>query len=42
MLGTWLGGLVLHRMSDVSFRDWTKYLLSVVGVIYILRGLGLI
>ncbi len=42
MLGTWLGGLVLHRMSDVAFRDWTKYLLSVIGVVYLLRGFGLI
>ena len=41
MFGTWLGGLVLARMTDVSFRDWTKYLLTVIGVVYIARGLGL-
>lgn len=41
MIGTWIGGLVLHRMSDVSFRDWTKYLLTVIGAVYLLRGFGL-
>ena len=42
MLGTWVGGLVLEKMSDISFRSWTKYVLTVIGVIYIARGLGLI
>lgn len=41
MFGTWIGGLVLHRMSDISFRDWTKYLLTVIGAVYLLRGFGL-
>lgn len=41
MVGTWAGGKVLHAMSDVHFRDWTKYILSVIGLIYILRGMGL-
>ena len=41
MVGTWLGGLVLHRMSDISFRDWTKWILSVIGLVYIARGFGL-
>ena len=40
MLGTWIGGKVLDRMNDVSFRDWTKWILSVIGVIYILRAFG--
>lgn len=42
MAGTWLGGLVLHRMSDVSFRDWTKWILSVLGVIYLLRAFSVL
>lgn len=41
MAGTWLGGRVLHAMSDVHFRDWTKYILTVIGVVYIARGMGL-
>ncbi|MAP94666.1 MAG: hypothetical protein CMK07_06915 [Ponticaulis sp.] len=42
MLGTWLGGLVLHRMTDIAFRDWTKYLLTLVGIVYLCRGFGLL
>ncbi len=42
MCGTWLGGKVLHMMTDVHFREWTKYLLTVIGVVYILRGTGVL
>lgn len=42
MVGTWAGGKVSHAMSDVHFRDWTKYILTVIGVVYILRGLGVL
>ncbi len=42
MIGTWLGGKVLHMMTDVSFRDWTKWVLTVIGVVYILRGFGVL
>ena len=42
MIGTWLGGLVLDRLSDVKFRNYTKYVLTVIGVVYLLRAFGVI
>jgi uncharacterized membrane protein YfcA len=40
LIGTWLGGLVLHRMTDVSFREWTKWIVTVTGVVYLVRGVS--
>lgn len=36
--GTWLGGRMLERMTDVSFREWTKWIVTVIGVVYLARG----
>jgi hypothetical protein len=30
---------VLERMTDVSFREWTKWIVTVTGVVYLARGL---
>ena len=38
LTGTWLGGRVLDRMTDVSFREWTKWIVTVIGVVYLVRG----
>ncbi len=38
LLGTWLGGLVLNRMTDANFRQWTKWIVTVTGVVYLVRG----
>ena len=38
MLGTFTGTRVLKRMSDIGFRKYTKWLVSVVGIVYIWRG----
>jgi uncharacterized membrane protein YfcA len=38
LAGTWLGGRVLDRMTDVSFRKWTKWIVTVTGVVYLARG----
>lgn len=38
--GTTLGTRILDRMSDVQFRSWTKWIVTGIGVIYILRGLS--
>jgi uncharacterized membrane protein YfcA len=38
LAGTWLGGRVLDRMTDVSFREWTKWIVTVTGVVYLVRG----
>lgn len=41
MTGTWLGGLVLARMSDVNFKRWMRWLVTVIGVVYLARASGL-
>jgi uncharacterized protein len=38
LLGTWAGGKVLDRMTDVSFRQWTKWIVTVTGAVYLVRG----
>lgn len=40
MAGTWLGGLILHRMTDVNFRQWMKGLVTAIGVVFLLRAVG--
>ena len=42
MTGTWAGGLVLERMSDVNFKRWMKGLVTVIGAVYLARAAGLI
>ena len=42
MLGTFIGTRILKRMSNVGFRSYTKYLVSVIGIVYVWRGLGLL
>lgn len=41
MLATVLGGKILDRMSDVSFVNWTKWILTGVGVLYVGRAVQL-
>ncbi len=41
LLGTYIGTRILHRLSDVGFKSFTKYLVTVVGIIYLWRGLAL-
>ncbi|WP_034387978.1 sulfite exporter TauE/SafE family protein [Hellea balneolensis] len=41
ILGTYVGTRILHRLSDVHFKSYTKYLVTVVGIIYLWRGLTL-
>ncbi|MFT3724897.1 MAG: TSUP family transporter [Hyphomonadaceae bacterium] len=41
LLGTWAGGKVLDRMTDVSFREWTKWIVTATGLVYLARGLWL-
>ncbi len=40
MFGTWLGGLVLERMSDVNFKRWMRWLVTLIGVVYLSRAAG--
>lgn len=36
--GTTLGTRLLNAMSDVQFRNWTKWIVTGIGLIYVLRG----
>ena len=38
MLGTWLGGKVLHRLSDINFRAMLKWILTGLGMIMLIRA----
>lgn len=38
MLGTALGGRLLDRMSDAGFRSATKYVVSAIGVAYLVQA----
>lgn len=38
MLGTVVGGRILDKMSDVNFKRWTKYVVSAVGVMYLIQA----
>ena len=40
--GTSLAGLVLVRMTDVSFRLWSRRITLTVALSYLLRGLWLV
>jgi uncharacterized membrane protein YfcA len=38
LTGTWLGGKVLDRMTDANFREWTKWIVTATGSVYLVRG----
>jgi len=42
ILGTKIGTSLLERFSDVGFRKYTRILVTIVGVIYVWRGLSLL
>lgn len=42
IFGTSLAPYVLHRMTDASFRVWTRWIILVVGVVSLARGLWLL
>ena len=42
MTGTWLGGRVLDRMNDVNFKRWMRWLVTLIGAVYLLRAVGLL
>ncbi|MBL4618199.1 MAG: sulfite exporter TauE/SafE family protein [Robiginitomaculum sp.] len=39
MLGTWGGGKVLNRLNDRSFLQWIKVLVSIIGLVYLIRAI---
>jgi len=40
--GTWAGGHFLKRFSDAGFRTWTRRIVTVIGAIYMARGVMLL
>ncbi|WP_417487646.1 TSUP family transporter [Maricaulis sp.] len=42
IIGTTAGARFLALMSDVQFRQWTKWIVSVIGAIYVIRGIMLL
>lgn len=38
MLGTVLGGRVLDRMSDLNFLKWTRWIVTALGVVYLIQA----
>lgn len=38
MLGAWLGGLVLNRMSDVNFLKYTRWIVTALGAVYLIQA----
>jgi uncharacterized protein len=38
MIGAWLGGMVLDKMSDVNFLKWTRWIVTALGVIYLVQA----
>lgn len=42
LCGTYIGIQILGRLSDISFRSYTRYLVTLVGIIYLIRGMALL
>lgn len=40
LLGTSLGAKVLDRMTDGSFRSWTKWIVTATGLVYLGQGIA--
>ena len=41
MLGTYVGGMILDRMSDVNFKRWTRWIVTAIGATYIAQAIQL-
>lgn len=38
MAGTAVGGVILDRLSDVNFKRWTRLIVTVIGVTYLIQA----
>lgn len=38
MAGTAVGGVILDRLSDVNFKKWTRLIVTVVGITYLVQA----
>ena len=41
MIGAWLGGMVLDKMSDKSFLKWTRWIVTAIGIVYLIQAAAL-
>jgi len=41
MLGAWLGGCVLDRLSDVNFLKYTRWIVTALGAVYLVQAMVL-
>lgn len=39
ILGTRAGNIILQRMTDANFRLWTRWIVTVIGAVYFMRGI---
>ncbi len=42
MLGTHTGNRILQRLTDANFRTWTRWIVTGIGVFYLLQGIFLL
>ncbi|WP_309091761.1 TSUP family transporter [Phenylobacterium sp.] len=42
MAGTFAGGLILDRMSDVNFKRWTRWIVTAIGGLYLVQAAQLL
>lgn len=42
MAGTFIGTRLLHMLTDITFKAYTKYLVTAIGCVYIWRGVSLL
>lgn len=38
ILGTNVGHMILTRMTDANFREWIKWIVTVIGIFYLVQG----
>lgn len=38
MIGAWLGGMVLDRLSDVNFLKYTRWIVTALGAVYLVQA----
>jgi uncharacterized membrane protein YfcA len=42
LVGTTMAAGVLHRMTDASFRQWSRWLILTISVVFLIRGVWLL
>jgi uncharacterized membrane protein YfcA len=38
MLGAWIGGFILNRISDKNFLTWTRWIVTALGILYLVQA----